>query len=172
MAQCSICGDQGVKIEQRHIDNAATARQLYLDSMNPGEAAVDWAHALRISRKNVILDLRTSNYLADMEGALVQSGVHTLVFRQLLAPPMSPGPVWPGLPILEQIVGKCRQATARSRGWRGGDRSARAPRPRNRQMAVRPASKTAPRRTNIVARRLHAHGFAEIIHCAAHKTGL
>lgn len=88
-AQYTTCGDRGVTIDQRHIDNAAFARQLYLDSMDPVEAAADWTHALRISRKNVIVALRTSRYLADIEGALVQSGRHSLVFRQLLAPPMS-----------------------------------------------------------------------------------
>lgn len=88
-------------ISSKHIVNAAKARALYLDKLKPEEAAADWHYAVREARKQVIRALRASNYLADMGAALCSSGVHSIVFRQLLAPPMSQDqfklacPEWP-----------------------------------------------------------------------------
>ena len=76
-------------IDLRHAENAKKARDLYLDNLNPAEAAADWRFAIREARKQVGAALKASNYMTDIEAALVLDGAHTLVFRQMLAPPMS-----------------------------------------------------------------------------------
>ena len=78
-----------MSIDQKHIENAACARKLYLDNLKPNEAMADWHYAVREARKLVAEALRASNFLRDIEGALISSGGHTLVYRQLLAPPLS-----------------------------------------------------------------------------------
>lgn len=76
-------------IDPRHIENAARARNLYLDNLRPDEAAKDWNFAKRQARKLVGQALRASSYLADIEGAVHANGCHTLVFRHMLSPPLS-----------------------------------------------------------------------------------
>lgn len=76
-------------IEKRHVQNAARARNIYLASLNPAEASEDWQFAKRLARRQVASALRASGYLSDIVGALMQSGEHTIVFRQMLAPPLS-----------------------------------------------------------------------------------
>lgn len=76
-------------IDPKHVANAAQARALYLDNLKPDEASADWTYAKFLARKIVINSLRASNRLRDIEGALMKSGGHTLVYRQMLAPPMS-----------------------------------------------------------------------------------
>ncbi len=76
-------------IDPRHIENAKRARELYLDNLKPAEAAADWRFAVMAARKLVTDALRASDYLSDIAKALRSNGAHSLVFRQLLAPPMS-----------------------------------------------------------------------------------
>lgn len=76
-------------IDPFHVENSAKARALYLDNLNPKEGIADWHYAIRQARKQVAMALRASNYLEDIEGALRANGAHSLVYRQLLAPPMS-----------------------------------------------------------------------------------
>jgi hypothetical protein len=78
-----------VTIDPKHIENSARARALYLDNLNPKASSDDWYFAVREARKAVANALRASDYLSDIKAALCSNGVHTLVFRQLLAPPMS-----------------------------------------------------------------------------------
>lgn len=77
------------EIKQFNAHNAAVARQIYLASRNPTAGADDWNEALRLARKVVAAALRASNYLRAPEKALVQSGIHMMTFRNLLAPPVS-----------------------------------------------------------------------------------
>jgi hypothetical protein len=65
------------------------SRQLYLDSRHPDQGALDWKEALREARFLVIGALRASNMLTNVSAALVANGGHMLVFRHLLAPPIS-----------------------------------------------------------------------------------
>ncbi|MES3110545.1 XamI family restriction endonuclease [Sphingomonas aurantiaca] len=89
-----------MNISKIHITNAQKARELYLDNLNPVEASADWHFAKREARRLVSASLRASNYLRDLSGAIQKNGGHTLVFRQMLAPPMSQDqfklvcPVW------------------------------------------------------------------------------
>lgn len=76
-------------IDPRHVANAARARALYLDNLKPQEGAADWYFAKRDARKLVAAALRSSNFLTNIEQSLQASGGHTLVFRHLLAPPLS-----------------------------------------------------------------------------------
>ena len=76
-------------IEQRHITNTARARELYLDALRPKEASADWHFAVREARKLTANALRDSRFLSNISAAIEANGGHTLVFRQLLAPPLS-----------------------------------------------------------------------------------
>ena len=76
-------------IDPAHIDNAAKAKAVYLDTLSVKEATADWRFSVREARKVVAAALRASNFLFDIEGALSISGAHALVFRQVLAPPVS-----------------------------------------------------------------------------------
>lgn len=78
-----------MNIAPEHVLNAKIARDLYLDNLKPDEAAADWHFAKREARKLVAASLRASNYLCDLAKALETNGAHTLVYRQMLAPPMS-----------------------------------------------------------------------------------
>jgi hypothetical protein len=73
----------------KHIEDAETARRLYVHSLRAAEAGADWRIAVRHARRLVAQALRASAFLTDVEGALCANGAHNLVFRQLLAPPMS-----------------------------------------------------------------------------------
>jgi hypothetical protein len=78
-----------VIIDPKHVANAVKARDLYLDNLRPEESSADWRFAVREARKLVAASLRASDFLSDMGKALESNGGHSLVFRQLLAPPMS-----------------------------------------------------------------------------------
>lgn len=76
-------------ISPKHIADAAKARELYLHTQGPKEAKADWRFAVRDARKLATAALRASKLLSDIEGALARDGRHALVFRQVLAPPVS-----------------------------------------------------------------------------------
>lgn len=76
-------------IERRHVENAARARALYLDSMKPAEARADWLFAVREARELAGKALRGSDYLRKIDTALEADGSHSLIFRQMLSPPLS-----------------------------------------------------------------------------------
>jgi hypothetical protein len=73
----------------KHIVDAEKSRNLYIDGLKPTEVGEDWRLAVRGARRLVAEALRASSYLTDIEGALQTNGAHSLVFRQLLAPPLS-----------------------------------------------------------------------------------
>lgn len=77
------------EVSKLNAHNAAVAREIYLASRSPQAGADAWNHALREARKVVASALRASNYLRAPEQALVQSGIHMMTFRHLLAPPVS-----------------------------------------------------------------------------------
>jgi hypothetical protein len=76
-------------IDPRHIVNSERAKALYLDNLKPEEALADWHFAIREARKLAAGTLRASAFLTNIAGALQKNGGHSLVFRQLLAPPLS-----------------------------------------------------------------------------------
>ncbi len=78
-----------MSIDPKHVRNAQKARRLYLDNLKPDEAIADWHFAVRLARRHVAQALRASSYLSDIETSLHADGGHMLVYRQLLAPPMS-----------------------------------------------------------------------------------
>lgn len=72
-----------------HDEYRREARRLYEDSLNPVDCGADWREALTEARKIILDALRHSNCLHDVAAALQQSGRHMLVFRHLMAPPVS-----------------------------------------------------------------------------------
>jgi hypothetical protein len=77
------------EVKRLNAHNAAIARQIYMDSRKPQVGADDWNEALRQARQVVAASLRASDYLRAPERALVESGMHMMTFRHLLAPPVS-----------------------------------------------------------------------------------
>lgn len=84
-----------------HAAEAKKAADLYRKSRTPARAAAAWHLALREARKQVADALRKSKMLAQVEDALEESGSYMIVFRALMAPPMSQDqfrilcPSWP-----------------------------------------------------------------------------
>ena len=76
-------------IDPAHVENASRARALYLESLRPDMSRADWHATVREARKLVAMALRVSRYLKDIAGALELNCGHGLVFRHLLAPPVS-----------------------------------------------------------------------------------
>ena len=72
-----------------HMANTALARELYQDNLNPTEALADWRFAVRDARKAVGAALRASKFLTEIAGALEINNGHSLVFRHVIAPPVS-----------------------------------------------------------------------------------
>jgi hypothetical protein len=72
-----------------HIANAAKARELYQDNLKPAESLADWRFAVRDARKAVGDALRASKFLTDIAGALKVNNGHSLIFRHIVAPPVS-----------------------------------------------------------------------------------
>ena len=69
---------------------AAAHRALYQSSLtDPTVARADWLFALRETRRVIADALRASEYLEKMDSALMNDGAHNIVFRHLLAPPIS-----------------------------------------------------------------------------------
>lgn len=76
-------------IDPLHLESAAKARLLYLDGLSVEQSRADWRFAVRDARRLAAAALRSSRLLTDIAGALEQNGGHALVFRQVLAPPVS-----------------------------------------------------------------------------------
>lgn len=76
-------------IDPIHAENARIAHSIYLNSRNSGNDALQWQKYSAQAQEQVLAALRASDFLQDIEGALQQSGGHSLVFRQMLAPPLS-----------------------------------------------------------------------------------
>jgi XamI restriction endonuclease len=78
-----------VTVAAEHIANAAKAKALYTDKQQPKGLLADWHFGVRSARRDVASALRESSLLFDMAGALEKNCNHSLVFRHLVAPPMS-----------------------------------------------------------------------------------
>jgi hypothetical protein len=78
-----------VGIDPTHVVNAAKAKALYLARQSPIDLLADWHFAIREARRSVADAMRASAYLADIELALRKNCVHGIVFRHLMAPPVS-----------------------------------------------------------------------------------
>lgn len=72
-----------------HKEQAARAKEVYIECLTPDEDAEDWNAALRKARRLIVRALKASNYLRDIEGALFADGAHARIFRHVLAPPLS-----------------------------------------------------------------------------------
>lgn len=72
-----------------HVKNAAKARALYTAKQLPQDFLADWHFAVREARRLVATALRTSGFLMEIRRALEQNCGHSLVFRHLMAPPVS-----------------------------------------------------------------------------------
>lgn len=72
-----------------HASQADAAKKLYVASRTPSKDASDWNEALREARQLIADALRASSYLTNIADALMANGIHMLVFRNLLSPPVS-----------------------------------------------------------------------------------
>lgn len=89
-------------IDPKHVAAADTARKLYQSNLvDPSGDRADWLRTLRVTRKTIAKALKASALLEKMEVALMSNGAHNIVFRHLLAPPISQDqfkllcPEWP-----------------------------------------------------------------------------
>lgn len=72
-----------------HQAHCVVAQENYVASRTPNSEAEAWHEALKVSRKLIANALRASEFLTNIPGALAANGIHMLVFRHLLAPPLS-----------------------------------------------------------------------------------
>lgn len=72
-----------------HIEQAALAKEIYVKSRTASADLADWKSALRDSRRSIKQALRASNFLTNVEAAILADTEHARVFRYVLAPPLS-----------------------------------------------------------------------------------
>lgn len=72
-----------------HKEQAARARDIYIQSRTPSSDLADWKSALRDSRRSIKRALRASDFLRKVAAAVLADSEHTRVFRYVLAPPLS-----------------------------------------------------------------------------------
>jgi hypothetical protein len=75
-----------------HEVNAAKAKAIYQENIakeSPQDLLADWHFAVRKARRSVASALRESAFLVDVPAALEKNCAHSLVFRHLMAPPVS-----------------------------------------------------------------------------------
>lgn len=73
----------------QHAANAAKAKALYSARQLPQDFLADWHFAVREARRLVAGALRASAFLYDIRKALEENCGHGVVFRRLMAPPVS-----------------------------------------------------------------------------------
>ena len=98
-----------------HAAEAAKAKAIYIASLTPKEAALDWAKAQKLVRGQIADAMRASKNLSDVAAALRVSGAHMLVFRQMLAPPTSQDKfrlICPEYPKATEKAGKPMKSSA------------------------------------------------------------
>lgn len=76
-------------LKAHHAKQAAKAAELYFESRTPPREAKAWHDALSDARKRISSALTASDMLDNVAAALHSDGRHMLVFRHLLAPPIS-----------------------------------------------------------------------------------
>lgn len=72
-----------------HVAHAAKAKLLYTQKQLPAEQLADWHFGIRSARRDVAAALRASEFLSNIAVALTSNCRHSLVFRHLMAPPVS-----------------------------------------------------------------------------------
>lgn len=72
-----------------HKAQAEEARRIYVDGLTSPQATEDWQAAHITARRQVIDALKATNYLKDIPKGLKASGIHLMVLRHLMAPPIS-----------------------------------------------------------------------------------
>jgi hypothetical protein len=78
-----------VALAPEHVANAAAEKALYTGRQLPADLLADWHFGIRDARRAVAEALRASAFLTDMTGALEKSCHHAVIFRHLMAPPVS-----------------------------------------------------------------------------------
>ena len=76
-------------IKPEHVANAAKAKALYLVKQSPADLLADWHFAVRGARRAVAEAMRASACLSNIGSALQENCAHGVVFRHLMAPPVS-----------------------------------------------------------------------------------
>ncbi len=74
---------------QHHTEQAHLAKEAYLQSQTPASDAQAWLATIHSARRDIGDALAASSHLREVARALQQSGAHMLVFRHLMAPPLS-----------------------------------------------------------------------------------
>jgi hypothetical protein len=72
-----------------HTAQAAEARRIYVEGLTSPQAADDWRDAHVTARRQIVAALKATEYLRDIPGGLQASGLHLMVLRHLMAPPIS-----------------------------------------------------------------------------------
>jgi len=76
-------------VRDYHTEQAERAREIYIRSRTPSVDVADWNAALSDAQRSIKQALRASNYLEDVEAAVLADSEHARVFRYMLAPPLS-----------------------------------------------------------------------------------
>ncbi|RVT42079.1 XamI family restriction endonuclease [Sphingobium algorifonticola] len=76
-------------LREYHREQAARAKQIYVESMISAQAGKDWRNAHSVARRQVVAALRATDYLRDIPAGLSESGLHLTILRHLMAPPIS-----------------------------------------------------------------------------------
>ena len=97
-----------------HKDQAARAREIYIQSRTSSTDVADWKAAILDARRSIKQALRASNYLRDVGAAVLADGEHTRVFRYALAPPLSKDQFALCYPIAKGISGNARKLAVAS----------------------------------------------------------
>lgn len=102
-------------LREYHTTQAERAREIYIQSRTPSTDVADWKAAQRDARRAIKRALRASNYLRNVEAAVLADSEHTRVFRYVLAPPLSKDQFALCFPIAKSLRGnKRKQAVANS----------------------------------------------------------
>ena len=76
-------------MREYHREQAARAKQIYIESLTSEQASKDWRSAHIVARRQIVAALRATNYLRDIPAGLEASGSHLTVLRHFMAPPIS-----------------------------------------------------------------------------------
>jgi hypothetical protein len=102
-------------LQDYHRNQAARAKQIYIEGLISAQAGRDWRSAHIAARRQVVAALRATRCLRDIPGGLRQSGHHLMVLRHLMAPPISQDQfalLCAGYPKRAEVTGKGVSAAA------------------------------------------------------------
>ena len=103
------------KLRDYHREQAARAKQIYVEGLTSAQAGQDWRNAHVAARRQVIAALRATDCLRDIPTGLIESGRHLMVLRHLMAPPISQDQfalLCTDYPKRAEVTGKGISATA------------------------------------------------------------